>query len=93
MAADGISSPCIPSAGSVFKRPPGLFAGKLIEDAGLRGFSIGGAQVSDKHCGFIVNTGTATASDVINLIGHVQKTVYEKSGVMLETEVKIIGGT
>ncbi len=82
-----------PSAGSVFKRPIGYFAGKLIEDAGLRGFSIGGAQVSDKHCGFIVNTGTATSSDVVALIRYVQKTVYEKTGIMLEPEVKIIGGT
>lgn len=83
----------MPSAGSVFKRPPGFFAGKLIDDCGLRGFSIGGAQVSGKHCGFIVNTGTATSKDITSLIKHVQKTVYEKTGVMLETEVKIIGGT
>lgn len=83
----------MPSAGSVFKRPPGQFAGKLIEDCGLRGFSVGGAQVSEKHCGFIVNTGTATSSDIICLINHVQKTVYEKTGTLLESEVKIIGGT
>lgn len=82
----------MPSAGSVFKRPPGKFAGKLIEDCGLRGFSIGGAQISDKHCGFIVNTGTATAADIINLIQYVQKEVYERTGTLLEPEVRIIGG-
>lgn len=79
------------SAGSVFKRPPGQYAGKLIEDSGLKGFSIGGARVSEKHCGFIVNTGDATASDVIRLIEHVQNTVYEKTGYHLEPEVKIVG--
>jgi UDP-N-acetylmuramate dehydrogenase len=82
----------MPSAGSVFKRPPGQFAGKLIDDCGLRGYAIGGAQVSDKHCGFIVNTGTATAADVINLIRYVQQKVYERTGTLLEPEVKIIGG-
>lgn len=81
----------IPSAGSTFKRPGGYFAGKLIEDAGLRGFSLGGAQVSDLHCGFIVNNGDATAQDVYDLIKHVQKTVYEKFNVNLEPEVKILG--
>lgn len=81
----------LPSAGSTFKRPEGYFAGKLIEDAGLRGFSIGGAQVSTLHCGFVVNNGNATAQDVYNLIRHVQKTVYEKFKVNLETEVKILG--
>lgn len=81
----------MPSAGSTFKRPEGYFAGKLIEDAGLKGFSIGGAQVSEKHSGFVVNTGNATANDVICLIKHVQKTVYEKFGVNLETEVKFLG--
>lgn len=81
----------VPSAGSTFKRPEGHFAGKLIQDAGLMGYSIGGAAVSDKHAGFIVNTGGATAADVIALIEHVQKTVYEKSGVMLEREVRIVG--
>ena len=81
-----------PSAGSVFKRPPGCFAGKLIDDCGLRGYRIGGAQVSDKHCGFIINTGNATASDVVALIKHVQETVYNNSGKLLELEVKIIGG-
>lgn len=81
----------LPSAGSTFKRPEGYFAGKLIEDAGLRGFSIGGAQVSTLHCGFVVNNGNATAKDVYDLIRHVQKTVFEKFNVMLETEVKILG--
>lgn len=81
-----------PSAGSIFKRPEGYFAGKLIEEAGLRGFRIGGAQVSEKHCGFIINTGTATASDVIELIEYIKKKVFETSGVMLQQEVKILGG-
>ncbi len=82
-----------PSSGSVFKRPQGNFAGKLIQDCGLMGTKIGGAQVSDKHCGFIINTGDATASDVIELIKLVQETVYKNTGVSLELEVKIIGGT
>lgn len=82
----------LPSAGSVFKRPEGFFAGKLIQDAGLSGFRIGGAQVSEKHCGFIVNTGGATASDIIDLVRHIQETVYRKAGVMLEPEVRILGG-
>ncbi|HOM43941.1 MAG TPA: UDP-N-acetylmuramate dehydrogenase, partial [Bacillota bacterium] len=81
----------LPSAGSTFKRPEGYFAGKLIEDAGLRGFSIGGAQVSTLHCGFVVNNGDAAAKDVYDLIRHVQKTVFEKFNVMLEPEVKILG--
>ncbi|MBE7015472.1 MAG: UDP-N-acetylmuramate dehydrogenase [Ruminococcaceae bacterium] len=81
----------MPSAGSTFKRPEGYFAGKLIEDAGLRGFSIGGAMVSEKHCGFVVNCGNATCSDVVELIHHVQKVVYDKFGVKLEPEVKILG--
>jgi UDP-N-acetylmuramate dehydrogenase len=80
-----------PSAGSVFKRPAGNFAGTLIEKAGLKGYAIGGAQVSEKHAGFIINTGGARASDIIALIAHVQKTVLLKSGVALEPEVKIIG--
>lgn len=80
-----------PSAGSVFKRPEGYFAGKLIEDAGLKGLTIGDAQISEKHCGFIINKGNATAKDVYNLIVHVQKTVYERFGVKLETEVKLLG--
>ena len=81
----------MPSAGSIFKRPEGYFAGKLIEDSGLRGYQIGGAQVSNKHCGFIVNTGNATARDIINLIKHVQETVRRKFGVEMQTEVKIVG--
>ena len=81
----------MPSAGSVFKRPEGNFAGKLIEDAGLKGCKIGGALVSEKHAGFIVNTGNATCAEVMALIRHIQKTVKEKFGVELETEVKIEG--
>lgn len=80
-----------PSCGSVFKRPPGYFAGKLIQDAGLQGHQIGGAQVSTKHAGFMVNVDGATASDYVNLIHHVQKVVKEKYDVELETEVRIIG--
>ena len=79
-----------PSCGSVFKRPEGYFAGKLISDAGLKGYSIGGAQVSEKHAGFIINKGGARAQDVLDLIAHVQKTVMEKFGVALECEVKIL---
>jgi len=81
-----------PSAGSVFKRPEGNYAGKLIQEAGLKGFKIGGAMVSDKHCGFIVNTGNATASDVISLIEYIKEKVFSNSGVLLEQEVKILGG-
>ncbi|MCL2575489.1 MAG: UDP-N-acetylmuramate dehydrogenase [Defluviitaleaceae bacterium] len=81
----------MPSAGSIFKRPEGNFAGKLISDAGLRGFSIGGAQVSEKHCGFIINKGNATAADVFALIGHIQQTIKEKFGMALETEIKVAG--
>lgn len=80
-----------PSAGSVFKRPEGYYAGKLIQDCGLRGFRIGGAEVSIKHCGFIVNVGNATAEDVLNVIRHIQDTVKNRFGVALETEVRIIG--
>ena len=80
-----------PSAGSTFKRPEGYFAGKLIMDAGLRGFQIGGAKVSDKHCGFVVNDGGATASDVLAVISHVKKIVEEQFGVKLETEVIFLG--
>ena len=83
----------MPSAGSTFKRPEGHFAGKLIMDAGLRGYAIGGAQVSEKHCGFIVNEGGATAKDILDLISHVQNVVQEKFGILLETEVKIVGDT
>ena len=80
-----------PSAGSTFKRPEGYFAGALIQDCGLKGYTVGGAQVSEKHAGFVINKGEATATDVITLIGDVQRIVYEKHGVMLETEVKIVG--
>lgn len=80
-----------PSAGSTFKRPEGYFAGKLIMDAGLRGFTVGGAQVSEKHCGFVINKGNATAKDVADLITQVQEKVQETFGVTLETEVKMIG--
>ncbi len=78
------------SAGSTFKRPEGHFAGKLIEDAGLRGYRVGDAQVSEKHCGFVVNRGHATAKEVLTVICDVQKKVLESSGVKLEPEVKII---
>lgn len=80
-----------PSAGSTFKRPPGHFAGKLIEDAGLKGYSIGGAQVSPKHSGFIINTGNATAADVLNLMEYVQEQVYKLFEIELEPEIKLIG--
>lgn len=80
-----------PSAGSTFKRPEGHFAGKLIQDAGLRGYQIGGAQVSEKHCGFVVNRGGATSADVLALIRHIQQEVQEQFGVMLEPEVRMIG--
>lgn len=81
----------MPSAGSTFKRPEGYFAGKLIQDSGLMGKSVGGAQVSEKHAGFVVNTGGATAADVLELIRLVQDTVEEKFGVRLEPEVRLIG--
>ena len=80
-----------PSAGSTFKRPEGYFAGKLIMDAGLRGFSGGDAQVSEKHCGFVINRGNATAADVMALVSQVQTIVEEKFGVRLELEVRRIG--
>jgi UDP-N-acetylmuramate dehydrogenase len=80
-----------PSCGSVFKRPPGYFAGKLIQDSELQGINFGGAEVSTKHAGFIVNKDNATAQDYISLIEHVQKTVKEKFDVELEREVRIIG--
>lgn len=81
----------LPSAGSTFKRPEGFFAGKLIEDAGLRGLRHGGAAVSEKHCGFVVNIDNATCEDVTHLISVIQKVVNDKFGVKLETEIKIIG--
>ncbi|MGO4945403.1 UDP-N-acetylmuramate dehydrogenase [Blautia sp. Sow4_E7] len=80
-----------PSAGSTFKRPEGYFAGKLIMDSGLRGYQVGGAQVSEKHCGFVINTGNATAKDVTTLMADVQRIVMEKFGVKLEPEVKFLG--
>ncbi len=80
-----------PSAGSTFKRPEGYFAGKLIMDAGLAGYSVGGAQVSEKHCGFVINRGGATSAQIRTLIGDVQKKVFEDSGVRLEREVIFLG--
>lgn len=80
-----------PSAGSTFKRPVGYFAGKLIDDAGLRGFSYGGAQVSEKHCGFVINKGDATAKDIVTLMKMVNEKVKEQFDVSLEPEVKMIG--
>ena len=80
-----------PSAGSTFKRPEGYFAGKLIDDCGLRGFTVGGAQVSEKHCGFVINRGGATAEDVMKLISAVQRTVSDRFSVLLEPEVRFLG--
>lgn len=80
-----------PSAGSTFKRPEGYFAGKLIQDTGLCGFQVGGAQVSEKHCGFVINKGNATAADIISLMQQVSEKVNEKFGVILEPEVKRLG--
>ena len=79
------------SAGSTFKRPQGYFAGKLIMDAGLKGYSVGDARVSEKHCGFVVNTGRASAADVMEVIQKVQKKVKEDTGVSLEPEVILLG--
>lgn len=80
-----------PSAGSTFKRPEGHFAGKLIEDAGLRGYRVGDAQVSEKHCGFVINRGGATAAEVAQVISDVQDKVKEQTGIVLEPEVRMIG--
>ena len=80
-----------PSAGSTFKRPEGYFAGKLIQDAGLRGYRVGDAQVSEKHCGFVINRGEATAAQIRQLICDVQDKVEEQFGVRLETEVSFVG--
>lgn len=80
-----------PSAGSTFKRPQGYFAGKLIMDAGLRGFRVGDAQVAEKHCGFVINRGAATAKDVMELIEKVQETVLREFGVKLEPEIQMLG--
>ena len=79
-----------PSAGSTFKRPEGHFAGQLIMEAGLRGYSVGGAKVSEKHCGFIINTGNATAEDVKDVIWEVQRRVKERFHVELEPEIKFL---
>ena len=81
----------LPSAGSTFKRPEGYFAGKLIQDSGLMGFSVGGASVSEKHAGFVVNNNNATAADVRELIRQVQEKVYNKFNVELSPEVRFIG--
>ncbi|HIU64401.1 MAG TPA: UDP-N-acetylmuramate dehydrogenase [Candidatus Avacidaminococcus intestinavium] len=81
----------IPNAGSMFRRPPGYFAGTLIEETGLKGYTVGGAQVSTKHAGFIVNVNNATAEDVLHLIGDVQAKVFAFAGVHLEPEVRVIG--
>ena len=80
-----------PSAGSTFKRPEGYFAGKLIQDSGLKGYSIGGAAVSSKHSGFVINKGNATAKDILDLIAYIQEKVKKQFGVELHTEVRIIG--
>ena len=80
-----------PSAGSTFKRPEGYYAGKLIMDTGLAGYSVGDAQVSEKHCGFVINKGHASAQDVITLINDVKKKVFDKYSVELSPEVKIVG--
>jgi UDP-N-acetylmuramate dehydrogenase len=79
-----------PSAGSTFKRPAGHFAGTLIENSGLKGLTVGGAQVSEKHAGFIINRGGATAADILALIGQVQERVFAQTGVRLEPEVRVI---
>lgn len=80
----------MPSAGSTFKRPAGSFAGKLIDDCGLRGYTVGGAQVSQKHCGFVVNRGGATFDDIMTIIRNIQNIVYEKTGYSLECEIRIV---
>ena len=80
-----------PSAGSTFKRPEGYFAGQLIDEAGLRGYQCGGAQISVKHAGFVINTGNATAEDVVNVITHAQEEVLKRNNIKLETEVKRLG--
>ncbi|MEE1227815.1 MAG: UDP-N-acetylmuramate dehydrogenase [Lachnospiraceae bacterium] len=80
-----------PSAGSTFKRPEGYFAGKLIQDTGLKGYTVGGAQVSEKHSGFVINKGGATAEEIVFLMAQVQKKVHDKFGVWLEPEVRLVG--
>lgn len=79
-----------PSAGSTFKRPQGAFAGKLIEECGLRGFTVGGAQISEKHCGFVINKGGATCADVVALTDEVKRIVREKTGFVLEREIRVV---
>ena len=79
-----------PSAGSTFKRPQGAFAGKLIEDCGLRGFAVGGAQISEKHCGFVINRGGATCADVVRLTDQVKAIVLQKTGYTLEREIRVV---
>ena len=81
----------MPSAGSMFKRPPGYFAGRLIDQAGLKGYTVGGAQISTKHAGFVVNVGGATAADVLQLIKDVQTKIKAGVGVELQPEVLVIG--
>ena len=81
----------LPSAGSVFKRPPGGYVGPMVEQLGLKGYRIGDAEVSSKHAGFIVNVGEARAADVLALIDYVRRRVHERFGVWLETEVRVIG--
>ena len=80
----------LPSAGSTFKRPVGAFAGKLIEDCGLRGFTVGGAQISEKHCGFVINRGGATCADVVELTEQVKQIVKQKTGFVLEREIRVV---
>lgn len=80
----------LPSAGSVFRRPEGFYTGRLIEDCGLKGFRIGDAAISEKHCGFIVNLSSATAKDVLQLIQHIQEVVYEHYNVKLQTEIRFL---
>ena len=79
-----------PSAGSTFKRPVGGYAAAMIDEAGLKGYAVGGAQVSEKHAGFVINRGGATCADVLALMDHIRKTVYDRTGIELEAEVKII---
>ena len=80
-----------PSSGSFFKRPEGYFAGKLIEDSGLKGYTVGGAAISEKHAGFVINKGGATYEDIKDLSDHVKKTVMDKFGVPMEHEVRFLG--
>ena len=83
--------PNLPSAGSTFKRGDGYITAKLIDECGLKGYTIGGAQVSEKHAGFIVNTGDATAQNILDLIEHIKQVVYEKTGKLIKLEIEIIG--